>query len=72
MVYRSTEMIVDNDKIIGYAVNNLNGQKVLTTGFKIHYSKSGTHIVPMYKNQTEYWKQRREQNGHDWLLRQKS
>ena len=26
-----------------------------TTGFKIHYSADGTHIVPMYENQKEYW-----------------
>lgn len=67
----SSEMIVDNNMIIGYAVNNNNGQKVTTSGFKIHYSKDGTHIVPMYENQKEYWKKRREQNGNDWLLRQK-
>ena len=42
-----------------------------TTGFKIHYSADGTHIVPMYENQKEYWEKRREQNGNDWLLRQK-
>ena len=68
----SSEMIVDNDIPIGYAVNNKNGEKVLTTGFKIHYSKNGTHIVPMYENQKQYWKERRSQNGHDWLLRQKN
>lgn len=66
------EMIIDNDKVIGYAVNNNNGQKVDTTGFKIHYSEKGTHIVPMYQNQKDYWKEKRSQNGNDWLLRQKS
>lgn len=68
----SSEMIVDNDEVIGYAVNNINGKSVKTSGFKIHYSKDGTHIVPMYENQKQYWKERRENNGHDWLLRQKS
>ena len=67
----SSEMIVDNDMIIGYAVNNKNGKKVYTSGFKIHYSADGTHIVPMYENQKEYWKKRREQNDNDWLFRQK-
>ena len=67
-----SEIIIDNDKIIGYAVNNLNGKTVETTGFKIHYSEKGTHIVPVYENQKQYWKKRREENGHDWLLRQKS
>ena len=66
------EKIVDNEKAIGYAVNNLTGEEVLTSGFKIHYSNEGTHIVPMYQNQTNYWKERRAQNGNDWLLRQKS
>ena len=47
------EMIVDNDEIIGYAVNNKNGARVATTGFKIHYSNKGTHIVPMYENQKQ-------------------
>lgn len=67
-----SEKIVDNDIVIGYAVNNVTGEKVTTTGFKIHYSGKGTHIVPMYENQKQYWKERREKNGHDWLLRQKS
>ena len=67
----SSEMIVDNDMIIGYAVNNTNGKTASTSGFKIHYSGEGTHIVPMYENQKEYWKKRREQNDNDWLLRQK-
>lgn len=67
-----SEMIVENDTFIGYAVNNKNGEKVLTTGFKIHYSDKGAHIVPMYENQKQYWKERRDQNGYDWLLRQKS
>lgn len=67
-----SEIIIDNDKIIGYAVNNLNGKTVETTGFKIHYSEKGTHIVPVYENQKQYWKKGREENGHDWLLRQKS
>ena len=66
------EKIVDNEKVIGYAVNNLTGEEVPTSGFKIHYSNEGTHIVPMYQNQTNYWKERRAQNGNDWLLRQKS
>lgn len=67
-----SEMIVDNDKIVGCAVNNRTGEEVQTTGFKIHYSDDGTHIVPMYENQKEYWKERRSRNGNDWLLRQKS
>ena len=66
------EKIIDNDIVIGYAVNNQNGKKVKATGFKIHYSNKGTHIVPMYENQKEYWKERRAQDGHNWLLRQKN
>lgn len=66
------EMIVDNGEVIGYAVNNQNGMEVPTTGFKIHYSGNGTHIVPMYENQKQHWYERRARNEHDWLLRQKS
>ena len=40
-----SEMIVDNDTVIGYAVNNQNGKMANTTGFKIHYSSDGTHIL---------------------------
>ncbi len=68
----SSELILDNDKVIGTVVNNLNGEQAPTTGFKIHYSKEGTHIVPAYESQKTYWKEQREANGHDWLLRQKS
>ncbi|MBT2157583.1 hypothetical protein JMW52_14115 [Clostridioides difficile] len=34
------------DKNIGVNVNNITGEKTLTNKFKIHYSKTGTHIVP--------------------------
>lgn len=67
-----SEKIIDNEKEIGYVVNNRNGKKEKTTGFKIHYSDKGTHIVPMYENQKKYWKERREHDGYDWLFRQKS
>ena len=67
-----SEMIIDNDLVIGYAVDNRTGKQVEATGFKIHYSDKGAHIVPMYKSQTEYWRERRKRYGHDWLLRQKS
>ncbi len=66
------ELIVDNDSIVGVAVNNLNGIQEPTSAFKIHYSQRGTHIVPTYESQKQYWKDRREQDGHNWLLRQKS
>lgn len=66
------ELIVDNDLEIGYVVNNKNGEKAITSSFKIHYSEKGTHIVPAYENQKQFWREKREQNGHDWLLRQKS
>ncbi len=38
--------IIISDKIIGVVVNKNTGEEVLTTGFKIHYSKKGVHIVP--------------------------
>ena len=67
-----SELIIDNDKPIGVAVNNENGQSATTAGFKIHYSSSGTHIVPAYPSQQEYFKKAREDDGHNWLYRQKS
>ena len=44
----NTEIILTNDKPIGYVVNNLNGVTQETSVFKIHYSKKGIHIVPDY------------------------
>lgn len=67
-----SEIIIDNDEIIGYASNNQNGITQPTTAFKIHYSKDGTHIVPTYESQKKYWSEKRNENGYDWLLRQKS
>ena len=42
------ECIIDNDKIIGVVVNNINGNSAGTSVFKIHYAKNGVHIVPDY------------------------
>lgn len=42
------ETILDNDVIIGEAVNNLNGKAVETDVFKIHYGDDGVHISPDY------------------------
>lgn len=42
------ETILTNDKVVGIAVNNLNGKTAETTVFRIHYSKNGVHIVPDY------------------------
>lgn len=67
-----SELIIDNDEPIGIAVNNLNGATAETTCFKIHYSEEGTHIVPAYPSMKEYYKKAREENGHNWLYRQKS
>ncbi|MBP3797833.1 MAG: hypothetical protein J6I46_08685 [Ruminococcus sp.] len=68
----NSEIIIDNDEVVGYVSNNQNGMKQPTTAFKIQYGKNGTHIVPTYESQKQYWKERRNQNGYDWLLRQKS
>lgn len=68
----SNEIIVDNDEIIGYVSNNENGITQPTTAFKILYSEKGTHMVPTYESQKAYWKERRERDGTNWLLRQKS
>ncbi|MBH7818108.1 polymorphic toxin type 50 domain-containing protein, partial [Clostridioides difficile] len=38
--------LIEVDKNIGVNVNNITGEKTLTNKFKIHYSKTGTHIVP--------------------------
>lgn len=42
------ETILDNEIVIGKAVNNLNGIEADTTVFRIHYAKDGVHIVPGY------------------------
>lgn len=65
------EIIVDNEEIVGYVSNNKNGITQPTTAFKILYSEKGTHMVPTYESQKAYWKERREQDGTNWLLRQK-
>lgn len=44
----NTETIIDNDRDIGTAVNQLTGATAKTSVFKIHYSKNGIHIVPDY------------------------
>ncbi|SDP01636.1 toxin 50 [Eubacterium maltosivorans] len=38
--------VVKTDHVIGVDVNAVTGQETETTGFKIHYSKKGVHIVP--------------------------
>lgn len=48
LTWNNQETIIDNDKIVGVCVNNRNGVSVETTVFKIHYSKTGIHIVPDY------------------------
>ncbi|MBR3629417.1 MAG: hypothetical protein IKN55_02980 [Oscillospiraceae bacterium] len=65
------EIIIDNDEVVGVVVNNLTGASQETTAFKIQYGTDGTHIVPTYESQKRYYIERRSQNGHDWLLRQK-
>lgn len=67
-----SELIIDNDEPIGIAVNNLNGAIAETTCFKIHYSEEGTHVVPAYPSMKEYYKKAREEDGHNWMYRQKS
>lgn len=47
--WQSREIILDCDKVIGYAVNRNTGAKVETKYFKIHYSKKkGFHAVPEF------------------------
>ena len=42
------ETIIDNDEIVGFVVNNLNGKTVPTSVFRIYYADKGIHIVPDY------------------------
>lgn len=42
------EIILDNDKIVGYVINDGTGVQAKTSNFKIHYAKKGIHIVPDY------------------------
>ena len=65
------EIIIDNDEVVGVVVNNLTGAFQKTTAFKIQYGSEGTHIVPTYESQKQYYLERRGRNGYDWLLRQK-
>lgn len=51
-----TEIIMDNDEVIGVAVNNRTGAEAPTTVFKIHYASDGAHLVPDYPSK----KRRRE------------
>lgn len=44
----SKQEIISTDKIIGVSVSKINGEHK-TNSFKIHYSKTGTHIVPFWK-----------------------
>lgn len=43
--WKHTETVI-SDKIIGCSLNEIDGSKIETRAFKIHYSKQGTHIVP--------------------------
>ena len=67
-----SELIIDNDTIVGIAVNNLTGKEADTSCFKIHYSEHGTHIVPAYPSQKDCYKRARDEDEHNWLFRQKS
>lgn len=45
--WKHTEVIRGNNSVIGYAISIVDGKEHKTKVFKIHYSKNGTHIVPM-------------------------
>jgi hypothetical protein len=47
------EIIRQNEVPVGVVVNNLTGKEAITTNFKIHYGKKGTHIVPHYPSKKE-------------------
>lgn len=44
----NNETIINNDEVVGMAVNNLTGKEAETTVFKIHYGDKGVHMVPDY------------------------
>jgi hypothetical protein len=44
--------IIFIDKFIGFDVDE-NGKEVATNGFKVHYSKGRTHLVPYRKRLEE-------------------
>lgn len=46
--YGTSELIINNDIIVGTVVDNRNGNSAKTSVFKIHYGNKGTHIVPDY------------------------
>jgi hypothetical protein len=45
--YDNKEVVVA-DRIIGFAVDAATGNEYPTNAFKIHYSRTKTHIVPKY------------------------
>lgn len=45
----SNQELIIADRAIGVNIDNKTGKKTLTNRFYIHYSKSGTHIVPTLK-----------------------
>ena len=45
--WKHTEVIRGNNSVIGYAISIVDSKEHKTKVFKIHYSKNGTHIVPM-------------------------
>lgn len=47
-IWNKKETIISSDELVGKAINNINGNSVDTTVFKIHYGKKGVHIVPDY------------------------
>ncbi|CAG9620873.1 minor capsid protein [Sutcliffiella rhizosphaerae] len=46
MEWMKKEDIYRSGKPIGVYVNQTTGEEIVTSSFRIHYSKSGTHIVP--------------------------
>ena len=45
-MWDNKEVIVENHKKIGYVVKE-DGTEIPTRYFKIHYSKTGVHLVPL-------------------------
>lgn len=43
--WKHTE-VVNSENFVGYTVDQFTGEETKTTAFTIHYSKTGTHIVP--------------------------
>ena len=58
-IWENNELIVNNSKIVGFAVNDITGKAVPTDVFEIRYhADRGYHIFPTYPSKKDWRKKR--------------